>query len=225
MPTAPRDSCHHRSVRVLDSIPALALLAIACASSPALAQAPRIVQPGAPGQASREITVAEATDTSGVRHTAADVRFMQGMIGHHAQALDMVALVTTHSRSEDLRRLALRIEVSQADELQMMRQWLGRRGEALPDAHAHHMAHGQMPGMLTAAQMSQLAAARGPAFDRLFLEGMIQHHQGALTMVKELFKNSGGGQEPEMFDFASDVEADQAMEIARMSAMLKELGK
>lgn len=214
-------------MRVLDGIPAFALLAIACASAPAPApaQAPRIVQPGAPGQASREITVAEATDTSGVRHTDADVRFMQGMIGHHAQALEMVALVSTHSRSDDLRRLALRIEVSQADEMQMMRQWLGRRGEPLPDAHAHHTAHGRMPGMLTAAQMAQLAAARGPAFDRLFLEGMIQHHQGALTMVEALFKSSGGGQEPEMFDFASDVEADQAMEIARMRAMLEESTK
>lgn len=212
-------------MRVLAVIPALGLLALACAGSPALAQAPRIVQPGAPGQASREITVAEATDTSGVRHTAADVRFMQGMIGHHAQALEMAALVTTHSRSEDLKRLALRIEVSQADEMQMMRQWLGRRGEPLPDAHAHHAGHARMPGMLTPEQMSQLAKAHGPAFDRLFLEGMIQHHEGALTMVKELFRSAGGGQEPEMFEFASDVEADQAMEIARMGAILKELGK
>jgi uncharacterized protein (DUF305 family) len=212
-------------VRVPYGIPALALLALACACSPALAQPPRIVQPGAPGQATREVTVAEATDTSGVGHTAADVRFMQGMIGHHAQALEMVALAATHSRNEGLKQLALRIEVSQADEMQMMRQWLGRRGEPLPDAHAHHAVHGRMPGMLTPEQMSQLAAARGPAFDRLFLQGMIQHHQGALTMVKALFTSAGGGQEPEMFDFASDVEADQAMEIARMRAMLEELGK
>ena len=107
----------------------------------------------------------------------------------------------------------------------MMRDWLTRRGEPLPDPHAHHMAHGQMPGMLTAEQMSRLAAAKGAAFDRLFLTGMIQHHEGALTMVKELFATPGGGQEPDLFDFASDVEADQAMEIARMGAMLKELGK
>ena len=150
---------------------------------------------------------------------------MQGMIGHHAQAVEMVALVATRTASEDLRRLALRIEVSQKDEMLMMREWLTRRGEPLPDPHAHHMAHGQMPGMLTAEQMSQLAAARGAAFDRLFLAGMIQHHEGALTMVKELFATPGGGQEPDLFDFASDVEADQAMEIARMGAMLKELGK
>lgn len=193
--------------------------------TPAFTQAPRIVRPGAPGQPTTEISAAEATDTSGIRHGAADTRFMQGMIGHHAQALEMVALVGSHSRSDDLERLALRIEVSQRDEMQMMREWLERRGEALPDPHAHHQAHRHMPGMLTADQMARLAAADGPSFDRLFLEGMIQHHEGALTMVKELFATPGAGQEPEMFDFASDVEADQAMEIARMRAMLKELGK
>jgi uncharacterized protein (DUF305 family) len=203
---------------------ALALVAVAGASRVA-AQPPRIIQPGAPGEASREITVAEATDTSGVRHRAADVRFMQGMIGHHAQAVEMVGLVAARTTNEGLRRLALRIEVSQNDEMQMMRDWLTRRGEPLPDPHAHHTAHGQMPGMLTAEQMSRLSAASGVTFDRLFLAGMIQHHEGALTMVKELFATPGGGQEPDLFDFASDVEADQAMEIARMGAMLKELGK
>jgi len=202
-----------------------AALAASVAARPAAAQAPRIVQPGAPGQPTREITAQEATDTSGVGHRPADTRFMQGMIGHHAQALEMVALVGSRSRNEDLKRLALRIDVSQRDEMQMMREWLTRRGEALPDPHAHHQAHGQMPGMLTAEQMTRLAAAEGPAFDRLFLEGMIQHHGGALVMVKDLFATPGAGQEPEMFDFASDVEADQAMEIARMGAMLKELGK
>jgi uncharacterized protein (DUF305 family) len=204
-------------------IAALGLLAMA--ASPVPAQTPRIVQPGAPGQASREITAAEAADTAGVRHRAADVRFMQGMIGHHAQAVEMVGLVAGRTTNEDLRRLALRIEVSQKDEMQMMRDWLEHRGEPLPDPHAHHTAHGQMPGMLTAEQMARLSEARGPAFDRLFLEGMIQHHHGALTMVKELFATPGGGQEPDLFDFASDVEADQAMEIARMGAMLKELGR
>lgn len=192
---------------------------------PLVAQSPRIVQPGAPGQPTREITAEAATDTSGVRHSAADVRFMQGMIGHHAQALEMVDLVETRTRNDDLKRLAERIDVSQRDEMQMMREWLTRRGEALPDPHAHHAAHGRMPGMLTAEQMQRLAAAEGPAFDRLFLEGMIQHHQGALTMVADLFATAGGGQEPEMFDFASDVEADQAMEIRRMRALLKELVK
>lgn len=201
------------------------MLVVASVGASAAAQAPRIVRPGAPGEPTREISVAEATDTSGVRHRPADTRFMQGMIGHHAQALEMVALVDGRSRSEDLKRLALRIDVSQRDEMQMMREWLERRGEPLPDPHAHHQAHGQMPGMLTGEQMARLAAATGPAFDRLFLEGMIQHHTGALTMVKDLYATPGAGQEPEMFDFAADVEADQAMEIARMRAMLKELGK
>jgi len=189
------------------------------------AQAPRIVRPGAPGEATREISAADAAASADVRHGSADTRFMQGMIGHHAQALEMVALVATRSRNENLKRMALRIDVSQRDEMQMMREWLERRGEAQPDPHAHHTAHGRMPGMLTAEQMARLAAAKGPDFDRLFLEGMIQHHEGALTMVKELFATPGAGQEPEIFDFASDVEADQAMEIARMRAMLKELGK
>ena len=194
-------------------------------ASHAASQPPRIVQPGAPGEPSREITAAEATDTSGVRHRPADVRFMQGMIGHHAQAVEMVALVGPRTANENLRRLALRIEVSQKDEMQMMRDWLVRRGESLPDPHAHHTAHGLMPGMLTSEQMAKLTAARGAAFDCLFLAGMIQHHEGALTMVKALFASPGGGQEPELFDFVSDVEADQSMEIARMGAMLKELGK
>lgn len=202
-----------------------AALAASIVARPAAAQAPRIVQPGAPGQPTREITPREATDTSGVGHKPADTRFMQGMIGHHAQALEMVALVATRSRSEELKRLALRIDVSQRDEMQMMREWLQRRGEPLPDPHAHHQAHGQMPGMLTADQMARLAAADGAAFDRLFLEGMIQHHEGALTMLKDLFATPGGGQEPDLFDFASDVEADQSMEIARMRALLKEFGK
>jgi uncharacterized protein (DUF305 family) len=185
-------------------------------------QSPKIVQPGAPGQPTREVSVDQAVDESAVRHTAADTQFMQGMIGHHAQALDMVALVATRSRNEDLKRLALRIDVSQRDEMAMMRDWLARRDEDLPDAHAHHGTH-RMPGMLTDAQMDALAAARGVAFDRLFLEGMIQHHGGALTMVKDLFATRGAAPEPEIFDFAADVEADQTMEIARMRALLKEL--
>jgi uncharacterized protein (DUF305 family) len=186
------------------------------------AQSPKIVQPGAPGQPTREVSVAQAVDESGVRHTAADAQFMQGMIGHHAQALEMVAFVATRSHNQDLKRLALRIDVSQRDEMEMMRHWLERRDEPLPDPHAHHGTH-RMPGMLTDAQMTALAAAQGTAFDRLFLEGMIQHHGGALTMVKDLFASRGAGQEPEIFDFASDVEADQTMEIARMRALLKEL--
>lgn len=188
--------------------------------------APRIVQPGAPGQPTRTITAADAADVSAVRHTDADVRFMQDMLGHHAQALEMTALVAARSARDDLRALALRIEVSQADEMAMMKEWLGQRGEAIPDGHGHD-GHGGalMPGMLTADQMQRLRDSDGSAFETGFLEGMIQHHEGALVMVRALFATPGAGQEPALFSFASDVEADQAMEIRRMRALLKELQK
>jgi uncharacterized protein (DUF305 family) len=187
---------------------------------------PPIVQPGAPGQATRVITADKATDLSQVQHTAADVRFMQGMIGHHEQAIEMTALLSARTVREDMRKLALRIEVSQADEIKMMQRWLEVRGQDVPGPHAMHM-HGAtlMPGMLTAEEMARLAEAKSDEFDRLFLEGMIKHHAGALTMVQELLSTPGAGQESEIFSFASDVEADQRMEIDRMGAMLKELQK
>jgi uncharacterized protein (DUF305 family) len=187
---------------------------------------PALVQPGAPGEASRPITAAQAVDASGIKATAADVRFMQGMIGHHAQAIEMVDLLKTRTASEDMKKLGLRIEVSQADEIKMMQRWLQVRGQALPDPHAHHM-HPEaiMPGMLSPAEMEKLAAANGAAFDRLFLEGMIKHHGGAIVMVEELFKSPGAGQDSEIFAFASDVDTDQRMEIDRMGAMLVALMK
>lgn len=193
----------------------------AACHSAAPAQGPPLIQPGAPGTGSRVITPEQATDLSNVQHTPADVKFMQGMIGHHAQALEMTELLRTRTNSDDMRKLALRIELSQSDEIHMMKDWLTARGEALPDPHAHH-AHGAglMPGMLTQEEMARLAAASGAGFDRLFLEYMIKHHDGALIMVRELFAQPGGGQEAEIFAFASDVDADQRMEIERMSAML-----
>ena len=162
---------------------------------------------------------------SKVQHTPADVKFMQGMIGHHAQAVEMVALINDRTGTDDLRRLGLRIQVSQEDEMDMMRKWLEARAEKVPGPHAHHEPGGMMPGMLTAEEMAKLAAAKGVEFDRLFLQGMIKHHVGALTMVEELFKTPGAGQEGGIFAFASDVEADQRMEIERMGAMLRELMK
>ena len=161
-----------------------------------------------------------------MQYTGADIKFMQGMIGHHAQAVEMVALVPARTSSDDVRKLALRIDVSQKDEMQMMREWLLARGQQIPDARAHHMMGATlMPGMLTPEEMTALAAAKGAAFDRLFLEGMIQHHGGAIAMVHELFATEGAGQTPEIFSYASDVDADQRMEIDRMGAMLKELQK
>jgi uncharacterized protein (DUF305 family) len=205
---------------VVVSILCLAVAGAACRSG-AVDSNPPIVQPGAPGTASRTIDATQAADLSRVQHTAADVRFMQGMIGHHVQALEMTALVPSRTTREEVRLMARRIELSQADEIKMMQEWLQARGQAQPDPHAHHVPGAQlMPGMLTAAEMNRLAAVKGDAFDRLFLESMIKHHDGALIMVKELFATPGAGQEPETFAFVSDVEADQRMEIDRMGAML-----
>lgn len=195
---------------------------------------PPIVQPGAPGAPGRVLTAGEAQRLEQPRPSDADVRFMQAMIAHHAQAVEMTELLTTRTRSQAMRDLGERISVSQADEIAMMRDWLQRSGaplrspeglrsvEAAADAHAHH-AGVPMAGMLSADEMARLAAASGPAFDRLFLEFMIRHHQGALAMVKALFASPGAGQDPEIYAFASDVDADQRMEIARMAALLKEL--
>ena len=159
-------------------------------------------------------------------HVKADTEFMQGMIGHHAQALDMVALLETRSTDPGMKMLALRIKVSQQDEIKFMRRWLAERGETVPDEHAHH-AHDYklMPGMLSPEEMAKLGAAKGPEFDRLFLEYMIKHHDGALLMVNELFKKDGAGQQPDVHAFASDVIADQQMEIDRMIGMLRGMGK
>jgi len=151
---------------------------------------------------------------------------MQGMIGHHAQALEMTALLATRTASENMRKLAQRIDVSQADEIKMMQEWLTGRRQAVPSEHAHHAQGAKlMPGMLTPEEMGRLAEAKGAEFDRLFLEYMIKHHAGALAMVQELFATPGAGQESEIFAFASDVDADQRMEIDRMGGMLRELQK
>ena len=198
------------------------LLATASCRTARPDEGPPLVQPGAPGQPSRTISPAAATDQSRIRYTGADVRFMQGMIGHHAQAIEMTALVPSRTSRDALKLLAQRIEVSQRDEMAMMRAWLRARGQSAPDPHAHHGGGALMPGMLTAEEMARLAAATGPAFDRMFLESMIKHHDGALVMVNDLFATPGAGQDPEIFAFASDVDADQRMEIARMSALLKE---
>ena len=205
-------------------IGALALSVGACkTASGGSSTGTRILQPGAPGQDTKTIDTAQATDLSKVGHTPADVKFMQGMIGHHAQAVEMVALIADRTATEDLKRLGLRIQVSQEDEMNMMRKWLEVRGEKIPGPHAHHEPGGFMPGMLTSEEMAQLAAAKGKEFDRLFLQGMIKHHGGALTMVDELFKSPGAGQEGDIFAFASDVDADQRMEMERMYMMLKGL--
>jgi uncharacterized protein (DUF305 family) len=180
-------------------------LALACTLAAVLA-------PAASGQA-----------TSAQRHVEADIRFMQGMIGHHAQALDMAALVASRTDRPEMRMLAERIDVSQRDEIAFMRRWLRDRGAEAPVPEPGHAHHGHlMPGMLTGDEMARLEQARATAFDRLFLEGMIKHHGGAIAMVKALF-DAGGGQESEIFRFASDVDTDQRAEIRRMQALLASL--
>ncbi|HEX6372003.1 MAG TPA: DUF305 domain-containing protein [Longimicrobium sp.] len=167
---------------------------------------------------------AQPTPQPQPRHGEADVRFVTGMIAHHAQALEMVALVPDRATRDDVRMMAERIEVSQRDEIALMQRWLQARGEAVPAAdggHSHHGAgHAPMAGMLTPEEMQSLAAASGAEFDRRFLELMIRHHEGALAMVAELFGTRGGGQESEVFHIASEVDADQRMEIDRMRTML-----
>jgi uncharacterized protein (DUF305 family) len=182
-----------------------------------------IVQPGGPGEPSRAISATQAVDLSQLGDTAAETRFMQRMIAHHAQALEMTALLAARTSREDMQLLGRRIHLSQADEIEMMREWLNVRGVPLPNGDGPHSHDGAvMPGMLTAEEMRRLADAKGGEFDRLFLELMIKHHEGALIMVDELFASPGAGQQSEIFTFASEVEADQRIEIDRMSVMLEE---
>jgi uncharacterized protein (DUF305 family) len=189
-------------------------------------QAPVVVQPGAPGQPTK--TLPPTTKATLPPPSPADVKFMQGMIMHHAQAVEMTALIESHTQNKDLRSLGARISRSQSDEMKFMKRWLTVRGE--PAAPAMHAMHGMdmsshqmmMPGMLTAKQMDTLKNAKGEEFDQLFLKGMIQHHNGALVMVKDLFDSAGAGQDAELFNFASDVDSGQRAEIRIMQSMLGE---
>jgi len=194
---------------------------------------PVIVQPGAPGQPTRVLP--STTRATLPPRSAKDVEFMQGMIMHHAQAVEMTALIESHTDSKALWLLGERISKSQSDEMGFMKRWLETRGEpvSMPPSDMPNMAnmsgmdmssHHQMlmPGMLTKKQMDALKKAKGAEFDRLFLTGMIQHHGGALTMVKELFDTAGAGQDAEVFNFATDVDSGQRAEIRIMENMLKE---
>lgn len=202
----------------------LCLVVQACSGAPRNAGPAPAQQAEAPAAAEhahgQEMHAHEAAlpATAGPGFTVADVHFMQHMIGHHAQAVTMAALVPTHGAGESLQRLAQKIDISQRDEIAMMQRWLKDRAQAVPDdAHVHAM---DMPGMLSPQQMQELEAARGEAFERLFLSFMIQHHRGALTMVEELFSSPGAGQDSDIFRFATDVDADQRDEIYVMQGML-----
>ena len=240
------------------------------ADPPEVPAAARTIQPSAPGEATRVLSVEDVATAVHPSHTRADVLFMQGMLHHHAQAMVMTGLAATHTVSPDIRLLARRIELSQEDEILLMARWLEERGEEVPElvlcfedmvagaedhagmdhagmdhgamdpaSHASHASHaaqqvqgaqggheghadGDLPmhGMLTDAELMELASSRDRAFDRLFLQFMIRHHEGAVQMVNDLFASPGGGQEEDMFQFASHVEGDQNIEIRRMRGML-----
>jgi uncharacterized protein (DUF305 family) len=220
-------------------------------SSPARGQqtdsaaTPVVVQPGAPGQPSK--TLPPSTRATLPPLSRADVEFMQGMIMHHAQAVEMTALIASHTENKDLRSLGARISSSQSDEIRFMQRWLTVRGEPISMAmpgmtnmdgsgrassqtpgQASGQASGQamapmalMPGMLTPEQMEALRKAHGAEFDQLFLTGMIQHHNGALIMVKDLFDRAGAGQDADIFNFATDADNTQRAEIKIMQSMLE----
>jgi uncharacterized protein (DUF305 family) len=202
----------------------LYVLLVSVAAQAQQSDAPVVVQPGAPGQPSKKLppsTTAKLPPLS-----QAEVEFMQGMIMHHAQAVEMTALIPTHTQNKELRALGARINSSQSDEIKFMKRWLAARGEPLsmqmpdmPDMPDHHPT--LMPGMLTAEQMNALRTAKDGEFDRLFLTGMIQHHNGALMMVKDLFDTPGAGQDAEVFNFATDVDTGQRAEIRIMQTLLE----
>jgi uncharacterized protein (DUF305 family) len=194
---------------------------VVAAHGTALAQNVPILQPGAPGEPAKVLSPDQAVRVANTRFSPEDVRFMAGMIGHHQQAVEMAALVGGRSSRPDLLELARRINASQADEMKFMRGWLTERGQAVPGAAGGHAHHGHdMPGMATPAQMAALAAAKGPAFERLFLQLMIAHHEGALKMVDDLLAQPGSAYDPILLDFATDVKNDQEAEIKRMGALL-----
>jgi uncharacterized protein (DUF305 family) len=187
---------------------------------------PVVVQPGAPGQPSK--TLPPSTRPTLPQRSPADVEFMQGMIQHHEQAVEMTAMIASHTNNKNLRSLGARISSSQSDEIKFMKRWLAARGEtvpkpmsSIPGMNMPNDTMKLMPGMLTSQQMEALRQAKGVEFDHLFLVGMIQHHNGALTMVKDLFDTAGAGQDAELFNFATDADNTQRAEIRIMEAMLK----
>jgi uncharacterized protein (DUF305 family) len=196
--------------------------AFLCSARAQQSPPPVIIQPGAPGQPSKRLPASTTAKLPPL--SAADVEFMQGMIMHHAQAVEMTALIPSHTQNRELQTLGARISHSQADEIKFMKRWLTGRGQpttlSMPgmDMSQHSML---MPGMLTPEQMAALRKTSGAEFDRLFLAGMIQHHDGALIMVKDLFDHAGTGQDAEIFNFVTDVDSGQRAEIRIMQDMLQ----
>ncbi len=198
----------------------LMALAGICVSSVAQAQVP-IIQPGAPGQAGRVITAEEASDLANIGYSLGDVQFLRSMIPHHVQAKEMSALAEGRTNTASVLAVAERIILSQDDEIAMMQGWLRDQGLDVPVEDVHHQPGFEpMEGMLTDEQMTELTASSGPAFDRLYLEYMIDHHQGALDMVEMLLDQRGSAQDPLLYEFTSDVTSDQTSEIERMDTLL-----
>ena len=184
----------------------------------------RVVQLGGPGENNRELTEDEVEALEEPTYTQADVTFAQNMIPHHEQALVLIDLVDARADGADLPRLAERMAISQQDEIAQLQGWLTERGEEPPGAHHAHGGgqHTLMPGMLTDAELAQVQEARGARFDRLFLQYMIRHHEGAIIMVQGLLNEGAGGQEPAIFQLAQHIASDQAIEISRMKHLLVE---
>ncbi len=203
------------------------LFSLVTAAAVAQQGAAPVVQPGAPGMPSKRLPASTTAVRS--KATPGDVSFMQGMIMHHSQAVEMTALIAPHTENRQVRSLGARISASQTDEMNFMKRWLVVRGEAvsmsmpgMPDMDMSGKPMQAMPGMLTGAQMQALRQAKGAEFDRFFLTGMIQHHNGALTMVKQLFDTRGAGQDADLFQFATDADNSQRAEITIMQRMLEE---
>jgi len=198
-----------------------AVLLLQATGSPAQ-DGPPIIQPGAPGDSPRAISAGEATEIANARYSPADVLFMQDMIPHHNQAVQMAELVADRTNRPELVDVAGRINASQQDEIEFMQAWLRERGERVPDPTAHEAMHTthKMAGMASSEQMAELAAATGTDFDKLFLTLMIPHHEGAVKMVEELMEQPGSAFDPLLFQFTSDVTNDQTAEIKRMNTLL-----
>src|SRR5215218_301134 len=214
-----------------------AVVGLVALTGTAPAQQAPIVQPGAPGQPTTPLSADQAIRIADTKFTADDAQFMKDMIVHHHQAVEMAALVKDRTNRQPIVDVAKRIDASQADEMKFMRKWLSDRGQTAPDpaGHAMHMQHA-MPamtpasamggnnaaamGMATPEQMAALAAAKGPQFDRQFLERMITHHQGAVTMAEALLRRPGAAYDPVLFEFVNEVINDQKAEIKRMNALL-----
>jgi uncharacterized protein (DUF305 family) len=208
------------SVALASSAARASLAVLAGPAAPEAANVAHIFQPGAPGEPSKPISAAQSLEAGRSAVNPADVKFMQDMIEHHAQAVEMVELLKTRTHRAGMRLLGKRIAMSQSSEIDMMRSWLTRRGETAPDPNAHDMRGMTMTGMLSPQQMTVLAAAKGPGFDRLFLQGMIQHHRGALDMVIVLSSEPDAGEDAALSDFLTNIVADQTAEIERMNEML-----